>query len=57
MNKILIDTNIVIDLLARRKPFYEDAARLFSLADKKKITLSVSALTLDQSEFLGGLNY
>jgi predicted nucleic acid-binding protein len=34
MKKILIDTNIVIDLLAKREPYYPDAAKLFSLADK-----------------------
>jgi predicted nucleic acid-binding protein len=45
MKKLLIDTNIVIDLLAKREPFYEDAAKLFSLADKNRIKLSVSSLT------------
>lgn len=45
MKKLLIDTNIVLDLLARREPFYQEAAKLFSLADKKKVSLFVSALT------------
>jgi len=45
MKKLLIDTNIVIDLLSRRKPFYDEAATLFSLADKKQVELSVSPLT------------
>ena len=45
MSKILIDTNIVIDLLARRESFYKSAAQLFSLADKQKLELSISALT------------
>ncbi len=46
MKQILLDTNIVLDLLARRMPFYNDAAELFSLADKKTIRLSLSSLSL-----------
>lgn len=46
MKKLLIDTNIVIDLLAKREPFYADSARLFSLADKKQVKLTVSSLTI-----------
>ena len=45
MRKILLDTNIVIDLLAKREPFYQTAAKLFSLADKKKVSLFVTALS------------
>lgn len=45
MKKLFLDTNIVLDLLAKRDPFYSEAAILFSMADKKKIRLSVSALT------------
>ena len=32
MKNLLIDTNIVIDLLAKRDPFYQESALLFSLA-------------------------
>ena len=46
MKQILLDTNITLDLLARRIPFYNDAAALFTLADKKIISLSISALSL-----------
>ena len=45
MKKLFLDTNIVLDLLGKRDPFYSEAAILFSMADKKKIRLSVSALT------------
>lgn len=41
MKKLFIDTNIIIDLLAKRDPFYDEAAMLFTLADKQKIGLSV----------------
>lgn len=46
MIKVYVDTNIVLDLLARREPFYIDAAVLFTLADQKKIKVSASALTI-----------
>ena len=52
MNNILIDTNIVIDLLAQREPFYDSAAKLFSLADKNKIVLSVSSLTIANTHYI-----
>lgn len=40
-----VDTDIVLDLLARREPFYYAAARLFSLAENGKISLCVSSLS------------
>ena len=46
MKRIFADINIVIDLLSRRKPFFEEAAEIFSLADKKQVELSVSSLTI-----------
>ncbi len=52
MSKILIDTNIVIDLLAKRAPFYDGAAILFSLADKHKVKLTVSSLTFANTYYV-----
>lgn len=52
MKKLFADTNIVIDLLSRRVPFYDEVAILFSLADKKKIELSVSALTISNTGYI-----
>ncbi|RLD35722.1 MAG: PIN domain nuclease [Bacteroidetes bacterium] len=51
MKKIFIDTNIVIDLLSRREPFYDESADLFSLADKKMIELSISSLTIANTSY------
>lgn len=51
MRKLFIDTNIVIDLLSRREPFYDEAATLFSLADKKQIELTVSSLTIANTSY------
>lgn len=45
MEKVFVDTNIVIDLLAKREPFYKEAQDLFTLSDKKEIELQISSLT------------
>ena len=51
MKKLFVDTNIVIDLLSRRETFFEEAATLFSLADKKQIELTVSSLTIANTSY------
>jgi predicted nucleic acid-binding protein len=52
MKNLYLDTNIVLDLLAERMPFYTEAAKLFSLADKKKLKLSISALCLADAHYI-----
>lgn len=52
MIRLLIDTNIVIDLLAKREEFYYEAATLFSLADKNKLTLVISSLTFANTNYI-----
>jgi predicted nucleic acid-binding protein len=52
MKQILLDTNIVLDLLARRMPFYDEAAELLSLADRKTISLSISSLSLANTHYI-----
>ena len=45
MRKIFLDTNVVIDLLDKREPFYHAAVSIFSLAYEGKILLYVSPMT------------
>lgn len=52
MKELFLDTNIILDLLANREPFYADAALIFSLADKKNVHLSVSALTFANTNYI-----
>jgi predicted nucleic acid-binding protein len=52
MNNLLVDTNVILDLLAKREPFYDSAAKLFSLADKKKVVLSISSLTFANTNYV-----
>ena len=43
--KLFIDTNIMLDLLGERIPFYDSAAKLATLADKGEVTIVVSAIS------------
>jgi predicted nucleic acid-binding protein len=52
MERLFIDTNIVIDLLSKREDFYQEAQELFTLADHKKVELFVSALTFASTHYL-----
>ena len=52
MDKVLVDTNIVIDLLTEHKEFYKPASILFTLADNKEIKLAVSSLTFANTYYL-----
>lgn len=52
MKKLLIDTNIVIDLLSKRESFYDDAALLFSKADQNQLKLSISSLTFANTNYI-----
>lgn len=42
--KVFIDSDIVLDLLCKREPFYEYAAEVFTLGDTKKIELITTSL-------------
>ncbi len=51
MRKLFIDTNIVLDLLAKRKD-YVAAAKVFTLADQGKLELFVSSLTFANTHYI-----
>jgi predicted nucleic acid-binding protein len=44
--RIFIDSDIILDLLAHRKPFYNHAAELFTFAYNNKIELYTTAVVL-----------
>ena len=52
MQRVFVDTNIVLDLLQKRDEFYPDAQDLFTLADRKEAHLYVSALTIANTHYL-----
>lgn len=43
--KAFIDTNILLDVLGRREPHYEDAAQIWTLAETGKLEAYVSAIS------------
>jgi predicted nucleic acid-binding protein len=45
LKTFFLDTNVVIDLLADRKPFSASASKLFEYADKGVVKLCISALS------------
>ena len=49
---LFVDTNVMVDLLAHREPFYEAAAQLFSLADRNKCTITIAALSFSTTAYL-----
>ncbi len=44
-DKLFLDTNVIVDLLGEREPFYDSIAKIATLADKGNIQLMVSAFT------------
>ncbi len=52
MNKLFIDTNIVIDLLSQRFDFYEASQDLFTYAIDNQIELIVSSLTFANTHYI-----
>lgn len=52
MDRILVDTNIVLDLFAKRKEFIIEAQELFTLSDKNEIKLYFSSLTFANTYYI-----
>jgi predicted nucleic acid-binding protein len=46
IKRLFIDSDIILDLLAERPLFYDDAAKIFTWAYKKKIELYSTAVVL-----------
>jgi len=57
VDKLFIDTNIALDLLTERLPYYTYAARLFTLADKEKVELYISSLSFNNLNYLLSKQY
>lgn len=43
--KVFLDTNVVMDFLAKRMPFFEDASLIVDMGYRKEICMIISALT------------
>lgn len=45
MKRVFLDTNVAVDLMAKREPFFEDAKSIFSRSADGKFTLLLSVLS------------
>ena len=52
MNKVFVDTDVILDLLARRIPHFHFSALLFTLAEMKKLELYTSPLILTNTFYI-----
>ena len=52
MTKLFIDSDIILDLLAKREPHYTYASRLFTLIDKKEIIAFTSPLIIANLHYI-----
>lgn len=52
MKVIFLDTNVIIDLLGERFPFYESIAKVVTLADRKELLLLTSPISFTTAEYV-----
>lgn len=52
MKKVFLDTNVLIDYLARRGQFFEPAAQIVQLGQQRSCEILVSALSFATSSFI-----
>ena len=52
MNKILIDTDVILDFFFDREPFSENAAKILSLCESKEITGFVTPVIISNVYYL-----
>ena len=52
MNKVFVDTDVILDLLAERVPFFHFSAVLFTFAEMKKLELYTSPLVLANTFYI-----
>jgi predicted nucleic acid-binding protein len=50
--KVLVDTNVVLDVLLERQPFSVDACRIFSLIEESRIEGFLCATTVTTVDYL-----
>lgn len=50
--RVIIDTNVVLDVLLARTPFVKSASRVFALVEQSKIEASLCAMTVTTVHYL-----
>ena len=57
MLNIFLDTNIIIDFIARRENFYEEAATIVSLAINNRIKLHAASMSFATTSYIIGRKF
>ena len=52
MKKVFVDTNVIIDLLADRRPFSEFAAKLFQLSKNGEIQIHIASISINNTYYI-----
>ena len=52
MTQILIDTDVILDFFFDRQPFAENASKIFSLSESKKIICFVTPVIISNVYYL-----
>lgn len=52
MKKVFVDTNIIVDLIADRKPYSKFAIAIFQKAEEKKVKLYTSSHSIATTHYL-----
>jgi len=52
MSRIFLDTNVILDLLGERVPFYDPISKVATLADQKKLAIIVSPLSFTTIDYV-----
>ncbi len=52
MEKLFLDTNILLDILAKREPYHESAVRLMLLAHRNELKLYCSAISIATCDYI-----
>jgi len=52
MERVLFDTNIILDIALKRTPHFELASKLFEIIDEKKISGHVTASTISDIYYI-----
>src|ERR1700743_1016525 len=52
MSKAFIDTDVILDFMTAREPFAMDAARIFSLSEKKQVSICTSGLVFSNAYYI-----
>ena len=50
--KVLVDTNVLLDVLAHREPFYRASAQIWSLAERGEIDAYISAISFNNVYYI-----